>query len=274
MFALLCRLRTIPVRSLAAFAVATIVMMMLHAANAEPVVVRFPEGVSQGFLVLRSLDGKTLADGELRQTTVGDDRLVSRLVFRFRDGSLHDETVVFSQKPVLTLVSYTLLQQGPSFPLQLQASFERKTKTYTIRTRKDGQQTDKVFTGELDLPPDVYNGLTVMVLKNLPPDRTHTIHIIGFMPEPELYAVDIHARGKEKIQAGEFHKHVRHYELNPKLSTMTRFFAKLFGKAIPAYHIWILADDIPAFVRFEGPLATGGPPLRIEMNSPQLGGKK
>src|SRR5687767_13838540 len=111
MFAILSRFQSVPVRCLAALAVTTGVMMTLHSATAAPVNVRFPEGVSQGFLVLRSLDGEKRADGELRQTSVSDERLVSRLIFRFLDGSLHDETVVFSQKPVLTLVSYTLVQQ-------------------------------------------------------------------------------------------------------------------------------------------------------------------
>jgi hypothetical protein len=265
---------TICVRRLIAVGAAMIAMMTLYSAHAAPVDVRFPEGVSQGFLVLRGLDGKKLADGELRQTSAGTARLVSRLVFRFLDGSLHDETVVFSQKPVLTLVSYTLLQQGPSFPSQLNVSFERSSKTYMVRSRKDGREKEEIFTGNLELPPDVYNGLTVMVLKNLPPGHTQTIHIVAFVPEPKLYEVEIHPRGKETIQAGELRKQARRYELKPKLSSMMRFFADLFGKTIPAYHVWILADDIPAFVRFEGPLSTDGPAWRIELGAPLLGGKK
>jgi hypothetical protein len=264
---------TIRIRRLIAVTLGIILMTAPHSANPAPVDVRFPEGVSQGFLVLRGSDGHKLADGELRQTSAGDERFVSRLVFRFHDGSLHDETVVFSQKPVLTLVSYTLLQQGPAFPSKLHASFERTAKTYTVRAQK-GSEKEQIFTGTLDLPPDVYNGLTVMVLKNLPPDRTANYHVIGFMPEPELYEVEIHAKGKETIHAGELRKQARHYELKPKLSRLTRFFAKLFGKTIPAYDVWVLADDIPAFVRFEGPLSTDGPSWRIEMGSPRLGGKK
>jgi len=265
---------TICVRRLIAVAVTIMAMMALHSAHAAPVDVRFPEGVSQGFLVLRGVDGHKLADGELRQTSAGNARLVSRLVFRFLDGSLHDETVVFSQKSVLTLVSYTLLQRGPAFPSQLHVSLERSTKTYTVRSQRDGGEKEETFTGTLELPPDVYNGLTVMVLKNLPPGRTQSIHIVGFMPEPKLYEVEIHARGRETIQAGELRKQARRYELKPKLSSMMRFFAHLFGKTIPAYHVWILADDIPAFVQFEGPLSADGPPWRIELSAPQRGGKK
>jgi DNA-binding IclR family transcriptional regulator len=41
-----------------------------------------------GFLALRSLDGKRLADGEMTQIAEGD-RVTSRLIFRFKDGSVY-----------------------------------------------------------------------------------------------------------------------------------------------------------------------------------------
>src|SRR5689334_22312121 len=63
----------------------------------EPVSVRYSEGLVHGFLALRNLDGELLADGDLLQRASGM-RVTSRLVFRFKDGSLHDETAVFSQR--------------------------------------------------------------------------------------------------------------------------------------------------------------------------------
>jgi hypothetical protein len=35
------------------------------------------------------------------------------------------------------------------------------------------------------------------------------------------------------------------------------------------YHVWIATDDVPAFVRFEGPLNPTGPTWRIELTSPR-----
>jgi hypothetical protein len=84
-------------------------------AAAAPVAVRFPEGATHGFLVMRTKDGKDVAAGELIQTPRGD-RVESRLVFRFKDGSLTDETVVFTQTKVFTLLSYRAVHRGPSFP--------------------------------------------------------------------------------------------------------------------------------------------------------------
>ena len=62
-----------------------------------PVAVRHTEGVVHGFLVLRTLDGMPIADGDLTQVARGT-RVTSRLVFHFKDGSSHDETAVFSSE--------------------------------------------------------------------------------------------------------------------------------------------------------------------------------
>jgi hypothetical protein len=120
--------------------------------DAAPVEVRYLEGVTQGFVILSSLDGTKVAQGELRQVSSGSDRLVSRLTFRFLDGSLHDETVVFSQKGVFALISYRLVQRGPSFPVALDISLNGESGQYTVRQTERGRG-ERVFTGHLDLPP-------------------------------------------------------------------------------------------------------------------------
>ena len=68
-----------------------------------------------GFLVLRDTDGRALADGDLLQTSRGS-LVTSRVVFRFKDGSRHDETAVFSERQQFRLVRDHLIQKGPSFP--------------------------------------------------------------------------------------------------------------------------------------------------------------
>ena len=70
----------------------------------ELVPVRHVEGIVHGFLVLRTLDGTAIADGDLIQNSRGN-RVTARLIFRFKDGSLHDETAVFSQRQQFRLVS-------------------------------------------------------------------------------------------------------------------------------------------------------------------------
>jgi hypothetical protein len=63
---------------------------------ADVMIVRYLEGVSRGFLVVKSEDGERIADGDLEQFAKGD-RITSHLIFRFKDGSIDEETTVFSQ---------------------------------------------------------------------------------------------------------------------------------------------------------------------------------
>jgi hypothetical protein len=57
-------------------------------ADADTVPVRHTEGLMHGFLVLRTLEGKALADGQLTQDAQGD-RVTAQLIFRFKDGSTY-----------------------------------------------------------------------------------------------------------------------------------------------------------------------------------------
>src|SRR5215510_1755238 len=83
--------------------------------SAEPVAVLYSEGSLHGFLALRAPDGKVLADGDAFQTVRGDE-VTAHVVFHFKDGSLHDETTIYSQRQRFKLVSYRLVQKGPAFP--------------------------------------------------------------------------------------------------------------------------------------------------------------
>src|SRR5207249_5807682 len=110
----------------------------------------------------------------------------SRMVFRFKDGSVLDETVVFTQQRVLTMQSYHLVQRGPTFTEDIEISLEHATGKYRVKTkaRKDGRE--EVLDGTLELPPDVYNGLVLTDVKNLPKGTSETLHHVAFTPTPRL----------------------------------------------------------------------------------------
>ena len=83
--------------------------------SAAPVSVRFVEGATHGFLALRTVNGDLIATGDLLQ--VGRrGQIESRMVFRFKDGSVLDETVVFTQQRVFTMQSYHLMRRDPHLP--------------------------------------------------------------------------------------------------------------------------------------------------------------
>ena len=232
--------------------------------EAAPVEVRFREGVSHGLLALRSTDGATVALGDFLQTPRGD-HVESRMTFHFKDGSLYDETVTFSQQRIFTMVAYRLVQRGPSFPEGVDVSLERKTAHYTTRSTSKGKED--VSDGRIELPPDVYNGMVAMLLKNLPPGQSEAVHYIAFTPTPRLIQVDLVVAGNQRVLVGDQARQAVLYAIKPKLGRVFGFFAALLGKTPADYACVILAKDVPAFVRCDGPLFLNGPIWRIELTT-------
>src|SRR5258706_10934970 len=103
---------------------------------ADPIAVRHTEGSIHGFLGLRTPAGETLADGDLTQVAHGE-RVTTRLIFHFKDGSLHEETAVYSQHRNFRLLSGHLIQKGPTFPHPMEVSIDASTGGATVHTTGD-----------------------------------------------------------------------------------------------------------------------------------------
>jgi hypothetical protein len=244
--------------------------LLLAAANAvaDPVTVRFPEGTTHGFLVLRSLGAQTLAHGELLAVPHGD-RMESRLTWRFRDGSLQDETMVYSQRPVLKLLSYKQIQRGPSFPADIEVSFAREPSHYEVKQRERGKKDTEELSGTLELPADVHNGITITVLNNLARGETATGHVVVFTPKPRLVKTTMRAVGEDPIIVGDARRGATRYLVDLEIGGIAGVFAKVAGKEPPDLKFWVLGGSVPAFVKFEGPFFVDGPVWRIELFAPR-----
>jgi len=270
-----CRLHTVAGRcgACTGFAVLMALATLLSVpVNAAPVAVRFPEGMTHGFLFVRSLAGEILGQGEMTQVVKEGDLVESQLVFRFKDGSLHDEKVAFSQQRVFTILHYHLVQRGPSFPDQIDVSINRGTAEYKVRSKAGKDGKEEVLTGAFDLPKDVYNGMFVTLLLNLPKGASETVNFLAFTPRPEVIKLELLLMGEHAVQTGDLSRRALQYAFKPDIGMIRKFFGKVIGK-LPAnfhYDCWILADAVPSFVQYEGPLQLMGPIMRIELVSPRL----
>jgi hypothetical protein len=232
------------------------------APEAAPVAVRYAEGVTHGLLLVRSPKGEVVAHGDLLQVARRNG-VESRLLFHFNDGSEHEETVLFSQERAFSMLSYRLVQRGPSFPEPLEASLDGKTGRYTVRSAKSARED--VSTGRIELPSDVSNGMIPMLLKNLAPGASETVHLVIFTPAPRLIQLQIVPAGEERVQAGGLARRATRYVLKPKLGAALRFLATVFRKTPADSSCVILTEDVPAFVRYDGALYPAGPVLRTEL---------
>ena len=228
-------------------------------AAAEPITVRYTEGITRGFPVLRSMGGEKLAQGELTQVPRGDV-VESRLVFRFKDGSVYDERLTFSQRDVFTLQSYHIVQQGPSFPEAIDARVDRKTGRYEVRYRSDEDSPEETLKGSFDMPGDVYNGLLSTLMKNMPAATPATVQIIAFTPKPRLVKMLLKPTVEDPMSVNDAAVIATRFLVRPQLG----MFASLLIADIPDVKCWIAGGDAPAFLRFEGPLYFMGPIWRID----------
>ncbi|MCU1313905.1 MAG: hypothetical protein JWM54_1662 [Acidobacteriaceae bacterium] len=235
--------------------------------SAEIIPVRHVEGTEHGFLALRTKEGRVLAVGDLYQVVRGG-RVTSRLLFRFKDGSIDDETTVFTQRGSFQLITDHHIQKGPSFPQPMDLSIDVRSGMVVVRsTGKNGKE--EVTTEHMDLPPDLVNGMVLSISKNILPKTPETkVSMVVATPKPRLVKVAISPQGEVPFSLVGSQRKAMRFVLKIELGGVAGVVAPLIGKAPPEIQIWIIGGRAPAFVREEGPLYQGGPVLTIQLTSP------
>jgi hypothetical protein len=241
---------------------ALIAILTAPAAFAELVAVDHLEGGSHGFLTLTALDGTPLADGEVTQIA-DNDKVTGHLVFKFKDGSLYDDTAVYSQHGQFRLISDHRLERGPSFKHTIETSIDMRTGA--VNVRYDGTGKEKIIATRRKLPEDLANGIFIMLLNHIPGKAQQTT--VSFLATtPELHVVNlVMTRGTaETVHHGEIKTRIVPYVVHVKIPGLAGALAAVAGKQPRDMKIWVMDGTAPAFVRFEGALFLGGPMWRIE----------
>jgi hypothetical protein len=234
---------------------------------AQSVKVRYREGVGHGFLVLRTPDGKPLADGDSTQVAQGDN-VTSRMSFKFTDGSVYEQTTTFSQRGTFRLLNDHVVQKGPQFKPPMETSIDATTGEVTVRYT-DNQGKERVLTERMKLPPDVANGLVFTLLKDVEPSVPQTtVSYVVATPKPRLVHLEITPQGRVPFSIGSHTHKAFRYMVKVKISGTAGLIARLVGKQPANLQAWVLAESAPAFVRFDGPLYSGGPTWRLEVALP------
>jgi hypothetical protein len=243
-------------------------LVLLPPLLAEQIPARYAEGVVHGFLVLRTTDGKAIADGDLSQV-VERGRVTDHLMFHFMDGSILEETTVFSQHGRFRLLSDHLIQQGPSFKRPMETSVDAQSGKVVVHYTDD-QGSEKMVAEKLKLPSDVANGLLYILLRNVDPAASATtVSMVAATPQPRLVKLTIVKREDEAIFVGRRQHKTTHFVVRVELGGIAGIVAPLVGKRPPDTHFWILKGESPSFIASEGPLFEDGPSWRVELTSPE-----
>jgi hypothetical protein len=250
-----------------AFVAATAVLAP-SSSRGEPVAVRHSEGLAHGFVILQTPEGAALADGDLIQTSSGT-RVTTRLILRFKDGSRHEETTTYTQRTSFRLVSSHVVQSGPAFKTLKESTIDVRRGQVTIRYTDEGGK-EVVSQEHPELPADLANGMTMVLLKNISPTAPKTtVSMLGFTPKPQLVQLEISPAGEETFSIAGSSRKAIHYVVKVHVPGVTGAVASVLGKIPPDSHIWILGGEAPAFVAAETSLFSGGPQWRIELASPK-----
>jgi hypothetical protein len=220
-------------------------------------------------VALRTPDGKLLASGDFTQV-LNRSEVTSRIVFHFKDGSVDDDTTIFSQGGSFRLISDHHIQKGLSFPHPMNVLINAATGQVTVRYQD--KDREKVETSQLKLPPDLANGILLNLLKNISPDTKETkVSYLGTSPKPRLVQISITPNGEDTFSvAGARHKAVV-FVMKVEIGGISGMIAQWVGKQPADTKVWVVEEGAPAFVRVDEALYTGGPIRSIQITGPEWG---
>jgi hypothetical protein len=233
---------------------------------ATQVGVHYQEGVSRGYLVLRQPKGALIANGENSQVASGST-VHSRLTFHFKDGSLYDDTTVFTDRGAFHLLSDHSIEKGPSFKTQIESYINTSTGEVSVTYLHKGKP--KFIRRKMKLPSDLSNGLLYIIVKNILPSPSTTVSYLAFTPEPRLVRLTFIRSGEQKFVTGSSSHQAIRYVMKVKIGGLTGLVASVLKKIPPDTQFWLLDGTPPTFAGSEGPLYGDGPVWRIDLVSPR-----
>jgi hypothetical protein len=206
---------------------------------------------------------ETIADGDVQQDAKAG-LVTSHAIFRFKDGSIHEETTVFSQDRIFRLVRYELLQKGPSFKHPLRMTVDPRANQVTVHSWEE--QKEKTTTTELNLPEDLANRMIPTLLKNFRTgERERTLSLVASSATPVVIKLRVVHDGEKWFSSGQTRKKANHYVVKVEIPGWRGIAAKIFQRQPADTQVWILDGEAPSFVQSEGPLCADGPVWRIQI---------
>jgi hypothetical protein len=235
-------------------------------AHAEPIPVKERQGAMHGFLVLKSTQGRVIAVGD-QLSVVKRNQVRSRLTFHFRDGSIDDERSVFEQGAIFQLVSDHHVQKGPSFPEPLDLTLNVPIGKVTWRERKDDKE--QVKTEHMDLPSDLVNSMTSLIVENFPKSAAEMkLSYLAGSSKPRVVKLSVKPEGEDTFHLGGVSRRSKRFNVHIEIGGIAGVIAPVIGKQPSDIKMWVSIDEVPVFLKMEGPLYQKGPIWTMELVSP------
>jgi len=205
--------------------------------------------------------------GDMIQDT-RDGVVTSRLTFHFKDGSLYDDTTIFSEHGVFRVLSDHLIEKGSSFEQPMETWVNTKTGEFKAHTVDKGK--DSFVSKIIEVPDDLANGIIYVVAKNIDPKASSTtVSFLVGTPKPRIMKLVITPQSEQRFVIGDLKKTALHYTIKFDLVGVTGLVARVTGKQPTNMDIWIASDGMPTFLMSRGQLFEGGPIWTIALATPR-----
>jgi molybdopterin-binding protein len=126
-----------------------------------------------------------------------------------------------------------------------------------------------VNSSHMDLPPDLANGIILVLIKNLPPQEVESkLSYLAVTPKPRIVHLSIKKDGIDSFSSAELRNTAQRFRIHVELGGLAAIVAPMIGKEPADSLAWISGKQVPAFIKSESPLYVGGPLLRTELVGP------
>ncbi len=221
-------------------------------------------------MVARSEAGKVIASGEFTQVVQGDE-VTMRMIYRFVDGSIDDETTTYRQQGTFRLVRNHHIQKGPFFARPVDFAVEATTGIAISRTA-DKNGKIHVESEHIDLPDDLANGFVGTLLLNVPHDTApFRVGMLAPFSGGRLIRLLISPEGEQPFHTAGQTLKATVFRIHPELGGIVGLIARLIGLQPKDVMVWILEGEEPAVVRIVGQLGGYGPVVSSELEGSNFG---
>jgi hypothetical protein len=222
------------------------------------------------FMGARAESGRIIANGEFTQVVQGDE-VTMRMIYRFSDGSIDDETTTYRQRGAFQLVRNHHIEKGPFFAKPVDFAVDAASGIATSRTTdKNGKV--HVDSEHMDLRDDLANGFVGTLLLNVPPNTApFRVGMLVPVGGGRLIRLLISPEGEQAFQTGGQTLKATVFRIHPELGGIVGVIAQLIGLQPKDVMVWVLEGEEPAVVRIVGQLGGYGPVVSSELEGASFG---
>lgn len=216
---------------------------------------------------MKAENGKEIAVGD-QEIEVRGNEVHSRLIFRFTDGSVNDETTVFRQGKVFQLVYDHLIQKGPAFkkPVDVTIDAGHGKVSWIDLSGKD----KKVQSQQMQLPGDLANGMLQLAVQNFPGKTPEMkVSYLIFDSKPRVVTFTVKPDGTDEVKIGPSSRRADRFNVHIDIGGVTGALATAVGKQPNDMKMWVLQGAVPVFIKMVGPLAPEGPAWTTLLTAPE-----